>query len=147
MSTKTAVEIGAGMLAAAAAAGAGYYFYADKNAKKHRQSASKWAQGMKKEVMKEAKKIKKLDKKAVAAIVDKVSAMYQGVRSVDSKHLRAAAAELKRNWKEVGREIAGAKMTVTRKGTAKKKVRKATETVVTRPKKTAKKKAKRASRK
>ena len=40
LSTAAKVEIGAGLLAAAAA---GYYFYASKDAEKHRKIAQKWA--------------------------------------------------------------------------------------------------------
>lgn len=108
MDTTTAVEIGAGVLAAAAAAGAGYYFYGAEHAKKHRQAASKWAKGMKQEVVREAKKLKQLDQKAMAAIVDNAAAAYQGVRSVDAADLRAAAQELKRNWREIQREVTAA---------------------------------------
>ena len=103
--TKKAAAVTAGVLAAAAAAGAGYYFYGDKNAKKHRQSATKWAKGMKDDVVKEAKKVKKLDQKSIARIVDRAAAVYEGARSVDRSDLRAAAGELKRNWKELQREI------------------------------------------
>lgn len=142
MNSKTAAGIGAGVLAAAAAAGAGYYFYGDKNAKKHRQAANKWAQDMKKEVMKEARKVKKFDKKAMGAVVDRAAAMYQGVRSVDASHLRAAAAELKRNWKEVERELSGSK-TTAKKGKGTKTARKTTSA---RPKKSAKKTVKKARR-
>ena len=127
MSTQTVVGVGAGVLAAAAAAGAGYYFYGDKDAKKHRQAASKWAQGMKADVVKEAKNLKKLDQKAVARIVDQAAAMYQGARSVDRDDLRNAAMELKRNWKELASEVSvpsikksAAKKTAAKKAPAKK---------------------------
>ena len=113
-----AVAAGAGLLAAAAA---GYYFYGDKNAKKHRQAASKWAKGMKNEVVKEAKHMKKLDQKTMARVVDRAAAVYQGVRSVDRKDLRAAANELKRNWREVKAEVTGGRAPA-KKAPAKRKV-------------------------
>lgn len=117
MDTTTAVEIGAGVLAAAAAAGAGYYFYGAKNAKRHRQAASKWAKGMKNEVVREAKKVKNIDQKTVAKIVDRAAVAYQGMRTVDAADLRAAAQELKKNWREVQREIGGAATSMKRKAT------------------------------
>lgn len=132
MSTATKVEIGAGVLAAAAAAGAGYYFYGDRDAKKHRQAASKWAKDMKRDVVKNAKKLKRLDQKAMARIVDEAAAMYEGVRSVDRKDLRAAATELKRNWETVKSEVRGGVSRV--RGTAKR----ATKTAKKAAKKTAK---------
>jgi predicted RNA methylase len=128
MDTTTAVEIGAGVLAAAAAAGAGYYFYGADNAKKHRKSASTWAKGMKNDVVREAKKLKKVDQKAMAAIIDKAAGAYQGVRSVDAADLRAAAQELKKNWREVQREIGSAATGMKRRASgAAKAVKKATK--------------------
>lgn len=154
VSTKTAVEIGAGVLAAAAAAGAGYYFYGDKNAKKHRQAASKWTKGMKNEVVKEAKKLKRIDQKTMAAIVDRAAAAYQDVRSVDAGDLRAAAMELKKNWRKIQGELETATRSLKRqaagtaksvKKTAAKGARKAVKKAT--PKKVAKKTAKRSAKK
>lgn len=153
MDTSTMVEIGAGVLAAAAAAGAGYYFYGDKNAKKHRQAASKWAKGMKQEVVKEAKKLKKIDQKTMAKIVDRAAVAYQGVRTVDAGDLRAAAQELKKNWREVQREVGAAAGKMKRqakstakalKKTAKKGAKKAAKKAS--PKKSAKKAPKKAAK-
>jgi hypothetical protein len=103
--TLLAAEIGAGVLAAGAAA-AGYYFYGAKDAKKHRNAAAKWAKGMKADVIKQAKKAQKLDKKVVAAIVDQAHKAAQGVKNVDKAELMRAATELKNNWQEIERELA-----------------------------------------
>lgn len=147
--TKVALEVGAGVLAAAAA-GAGYYFYGDKDAKKHRAAASKWAKGMKNDVLKEARKVKKLDQKTMTTIVDKATAAYQAARGVDKTELAAAARELKKNWREVQAELnktkakAGATATEAKKtGTAAKKATKKSATTV---KKTAKKSAKKGAK-
>jgi hypothetical protein len=99
-----AAEIGAGVLAAGAAA-AGYYFYGTKDAKKHRNAAAKWAKGMKADVIKQAKKVEKLDKKVVASIVDQAQKTYQGVKNVDKAELMRAAMELKNNWQELQKEL------------------------------------------
>ncbi|MEO6536586.1 MAG: hypothetical protein ABIT47_02765 [Candidatus Paceibacterota bacterium] len=146
----TVMEVGAGVLAAAAAAGAGYYFYGDKNAKKHRASASKWAKDMKNDVVKEAKKVKKLDQKAIATIVDRASAAYSTVRSIDKKNLASAATELKKNWKEVQREIASAGKSATKSvkktvASAKKSVKKVVKKAA--PKKAVKKAGKKSTKK
>jgi hypothetical protein len=98
-----AAEIGAGVLAAAAA-GAGYYFYGSEGAK-HRAAAAKWANDMKKDVVKEAKKVQKLDQKAMAAIIDRATKAYQGARNVSREDLARAAKELKQNWKEIAGEL------------------------------------------
>ncbi len=138
--TKVALEVGAGVLAAAAAAGAGYYFYGDKDAKKHRAAASAWAKGMKADVLKEARKAKKLDQKAMAAIVDKATAAYQAARGVDKADLAAAARELKKHWRKVEEELNKAKSSV-------KKATKKTGTAAKKSAKTAKKTAKKSAKK
>ncbi|MDP2665334.1 MAG: hypothetical protein Q8P23_01640 [bacterium] len=102
---KMAAEIGAGLLAAGAAAAAGYYFYGSKRAKKHRKIAAKWASGMKNEVIREAKSLKKINPKDFAKVVDTVAGTYRGVRSINAADLKRAANELKANWKMVEREI------------------------------------------
>lgn len=134
--TKVALEVGAGVLAAAAAAGATYWFYGADNAKKHRKAASKWAKEMKADVVKEAKKLKALDQKAMTAIVNKASEAYAGARSVDAADLKAAAAELKKNWRAIQNEISGG-VTAAKKS-ATKAVKKATGSKAA-PKKSAKK--------
>lgn len=140
MSTATKVEIGAGVLAAAAAAGAGYWFYGDKNAKKHRKAANVWVKGMKKEVVKNAKKLKRIDQKAMARIVDEATALYEGARSIDRKDLRQAANELKRNWETVKKEVRGAKRGAFRRPKKSAKAKKASKKAVKRTvRKTAKK--------
>jgi hypothetical protein len=108
-----AAEIGAGIAAAAgAAAAAGFYFYGSKDATKNRKKTAKWANEMKDKVVKEAKKqakvAVKLDKQAMAVIVDRASKAYEGVRNVKREDLLAAANELKQNWKEIENELASA---------------------------------------
>lgn len=122
------MEIGAGLVAAGAAAAAGYYFYGAKGAKKHRKIAAKWATDMKKEVIKEAKKLEAASPKAFANIVDRVAKTYQAARNVDAAEVKRAAKELKENWDSVQKET---KRTV-RKGVsrAKKVVKKTVKKAV-----------------
>jgi hypothetical protein len=150
-----AAEIGAGVLAAAAA-GAGYYFYGTKGAKKHRKAASNWAVGMQKDVIKQAKKVQKLDQKAIAAIVDSASIAYQGAKNVSSADLAQAAKELKQNWKVIAAELSTAgkdagkaakKVAKTATGSARRAVSKAQKTVKKTAKKVVKKVAKKTSKK
>ncbi len=112
--TTQALEIGAGVAAVAATLGAGYYFYASPKAKKHRQAASKWATGMKRTVVREAKKLGKLDAKSIARIVDDAASAYNDVKSLKKSDLQAAMKELKSNWKLVAAEATkgGAKRAV-----------------------------------
>ncbi len=104
MVNKTQVSIGAGALAAAAAAAAGYYFYASKDAKQHRKVAAKWAGGLKRDVLREAKKLKTMDRAKVVAAIETAVSAYEDVRSVNSKELVRAAKELKNNWREIALE-------------------------------------------
>jgi len=122
--TTRAVEIGAGIAAAVAVAGAaGYYFYASTDAKKHRQAASRWATGLKKEVIKQARKLEKLDAKSVARIVDDAAEAYETVRSVKKEDLAAAVRELKANWNLVAVDaMKGGRASARRGRTAKKAV-------------------------
>lgn len=95
---KTAMKIGAGLAAAGAAAAAGYYFYGSKQAKKHRKTVVKWATDMKKEVIRETKRLQHVSPKAFGAIVDRVAKTYQVARSVKAADVKRAANELKANW-------------------------------------------------
>jgi hypothetical protein len=133
-------EVGAGVAAAAAAAAAGYYFYASKDAKKHRKIAAKWADGMRKDVVREAKKLQSVDAKTVARVIDTAARGYAGVRAVDPSEVRRAAKELKANWEMIRRE-AGKEAKHARKA-AKKTAKKA----VSRAKKTVKKVARKSRR-
>lgn len=133
MSNLQKAEIGAGVLAAVAAAGAAsYYFYGAKDAKKHRNATAKWAKGLKNDVVREAKKLKDIDEKAMAVIVDQAAKAYKGLDEVTPGDLRAAVNELKGNWESVKKEL---KRTV-KKAAPKKVVKKAA------PKKAVKKVAK-----
>ena len=106
VSTKTVEVAGAAALAtAAAAAAAGYYFYGTAKAQKHRNAASAWAKGLKNDVTKKVKTLKKVDAKSVGKIVDEVAATYHTVRGVAGSDVHHAARELKSNWQKVYSEL------------------------------------------
>ncbi len=98
-------KVGSGVIAAAALAAAGYYFYASKDAKKNRRIAARWARELKKDVVKRAKALKKIDRTAVAAIVEQSTRAYKGVRNLDRGEIERAAKELKSNWKKIAVEL------------------------------------------
>ncbi len=113
----------AALAAAGAAAAAGYYFYASENAPKHRKIAAKWADGMKKDVIKEAKKLQNITKSDVAKLVDQAAKTYAASSGkIDKAALAKAAGELKKHWDELRTEAGGAAKT------AKKAVKKAAKT-------------------
>jgi len=102
---KKKVALGVGLGLAAAAAGAGYYFYGSKHATGNRKKAVRWANDFQADVLRNAKKLKKLDEHAYRTLVDEAMKAYENVRSIDKADLRSAAAELKKNWKNMEREI------------------------------------------
>lgn len=101
---KVALGVGAG-LATVAALGAGYYFFGSKNSAQHRKKAVRWANDLKTDVLRGAKKLKKLDEKAYKTIVDESMKAYAGIKSIDKDDLARAGKELKQNWKRVEAEM------------------------------------------
>lgn len=137
-----AAALGAAAAVAAVAAGAaGYYFYGTKNAKKHREAAKKWSKDLKRDVVREAKKLKELDEKIIARVVDEATRAYKGIEGITPADLKAAAAELKGNWKKVKSEL---RSTKSKAKTAVKKVAKKAAVKKTAVKKAVRKAAKRA---
>lgn len=117
----------AALAAAGAAAAAGYYFYASENAPKNRKIAAKWAADMKRDVVKEAQKLKRIDKAAVMKLVNQAQAAYaKNGPKIDKEALLKAASELKKHWDEIRDEadtaVHSVKKTVTK--TAKKAAKK-----------------------
>ena len=98
--------IGATMLAATAASvAAGYYFYASKHAKKNRKIVANWAVNLKNDVIKEAKGVKNLDRKAILGVIDQAVLTYENVRDLRRDDLERAARELKENWQHIAQEL------------------------------------------
>lgn len=91
--------------AIAAVAGAGYYFYASKDAKKHRRETAKWAKDLKSDVVKRARALKKINRDTVAGIVKQSARAYEGVRNLDRGEIDRAARELKNNWRKIAQEL------------------------------------------
>ncbi len=138
---KVAVGVGLG-LAAAAAAGAGYFFFGSKEAAKHRAKAAGWSRKLHSEVLQKAKKLKKLDEKAIRTIVDESTRAYEKVKSIDKADLQGAAKELKANWKHISAELTRVAKSGTKgvKGAAKNAVTTTKKAVAKAVKKPAKKK-------
>ncbi len=101
MTTKEQVGIGAGAVAIAAAAAAGYYFYASTGARKHRKIAASWAGALKRDVVREARKMMHIDRARIASAIDAAAAAYESVRTIDGKQLVRATKELKDNWQKI----------------------------------------------
>ena len=117
----------AATVATAGAAAVGYYFYASKDAAKHRKVAAKWAVNLKNDVVKQARKIKAFDQKMLAAVIAEAGKKYEAIQSIDKKELAKAVKELKTNWQHLAAELQkGAKKTVA---SAKKSATKTVKTV------------------
>ena len=100
-----AVGIAAAVTGLAAAGAASYYFLGDKNADKHRRKAAKWAKDMQKDVMKNAKKLKKVDEQAIKAVIDESMKAYKAIKDVSAEDVEKAATELKNGWEHVAKEV------------------------------------------
>ncbi len=109
--------VAAGVAAAAAAAGAAYYFYGSKKAPQHRKAAVKWAHDMKRDVVREAKKLQKIDDVVMHEVIDRVAGTYKA-GEVTAADLKSAVSELKDNWRKIRTEAKSGGRTVTK--TAKK---------------------------
>ena len=105
----TVSKVGMGAAAAAAAVASGYYFYAHKNAGRHRRVAVRWASDLKNDVVRRAKKLPRLDRSSIVSAVDGAVAAYETVRSIDRKDIERAGRELKNNWRTLISESAGKK--------------------------------------
>ncbi|HXK37587.1 MAG TPA: hypothetical protein VJ579_00775 [Candidatus Paceibacterota bacterium] len=99
-----AVGIAAAVTGLAAAGAASYYFLGDKNAEKHRRKAAKWAKDMQKDVIKNAKKLKKIDEQALRTVVDESMKAYKTLKDVSTEDVEKAAAELKSGWEHLAKE-------------------------------------------
>lgn len=138
MSGKKTVA-GVAAVAAAGMAAVGYYFYASKDASKKRKIAAKWARDLKQDVAKEVKKIKQVDRKVVASVVDGVVKTYKGIRTLDRHEVERAARELKSNWEMLAKEFNKQPVVKSAKKTVKKNVDAMKKEVATTMKTTAKK--------
>lgn len=130
--TKAKVAIGAGVAAAALGA-AGVYFAASKNAKGHRAKAKKLFDKAKVDVLREAKKLKKMSQADYERVVSTVMKGYAALKEERPEEMMHVANELKAGWKNLQK---GAQKVAPK---AKAVVKKAVKKVA--PKKTAKKRA------
>ena len=100
---KTEIAVG---VAVATAALAGYYFYASKDAKKHRKAVSTWMGNLKEDVMQEAKRLQVATPEAFAIVVDSIASTYAKAKDVNASELAELITELKENWDDAKKDIA-----------------------------------------
>jgi hypothetical protein len=104
----------AGVAALSGAAAAGYYFFMSKHAKQNRRIAARWATSMRGDVLRQAKKLKNVDKRTFLNIVNTAAQTYSAARKLDRREIERAARELRDNWQRVVRE-AGSRASAAKK--------------------------------
>lgn len=95
MSVGKKVALGAGL----AAVGAGAFYLLGPNAKAHQKKVLSLASKMKKEVEKEAKKVKAVTVPMYHKAVDTVSKNYTAQYKLHEKDIKALASKIKSEWK------------------------------------------------
>src|SRR3989344_7430536 len=112
-----AAGVGLG-LAALAATAAGAYFLYGKDGAKNRKKIKGWVLTMKGEVLSRIEGMREFNEEAYKKIVDDVTKRYKAVKNVDKSELLEIAADLKKHWgtlsKQVSKVAGGAKKRVTR---------------------------------
>ncbi len=102
--TGVGAVVGAGLAAVAAFAAAGYFLYG-KDGAKNRKKVRGWMLKAKGEVLEGVEKLKDVTEEQYAAIVDKVSAKYAGLKNIDPSELEAMVRELRGHWKNIKKSI------------------------------------------
>jgi len=95
------VAVGAGI----AALGAGAYYLFGPKAKTHQKKAKALMEKMKKEVMNEIKKVKKVTPPIYHKTIEIVSKNYAKQYKLHEKDVKAFADKLKKEWKDVDKII------------------------------------------
>jgi hypothetical protein len=126
LSGKAKVAIGAGAAAVALGA-AGAFFMASKNAKGHRAKAKKLFDRAKVDVVREAKKLKKMSQADYERVVAGVMKTYAALKEERPEEMMHVANELKAGWKSLQK---GAKKAVPKAKAAAKKAVKTAKKVV-----------------
>lgn len=135
MSKGAKIGIGAGVATAAALGAAGVYFVASKNAKGHRAKAKKLFDKAKVDVLREAKKVKKISQADFERVVSGVMKGYAALKEERPEEMMHVANELKAGWKELQK---GAKKAAPKAKAAVKNAKKAVKKLA--PKKPVQKK-------
>ena len=103
LSTKAAIEIGAGVAALSAAA----YVMFGPEAKKNRKIIRGWAVKMKGEIIEKFENAKELTEPVYHQIIDSVHEKYSKLKNVDQEELVKVISEIKKHWKAIKKEAMG----------------------------------------
>ena len=108
----------AGALAAGAAAS--YYFYGPKS-KANRRKIKSWTLKAKGDLLAKVERMKAVDAAKYAVLVDQVVNRYKKMKDVSTKEAEDFRRELKKQWKEIEKDMAPPNKKTPRKKTASKK--------------------------
>src|SRR3989344_4865711 len=116
------VAIGTGVVAAAAAAAAGMYFlYGSKNAAKNRRLVKAWSLKARGEGLERLEQLFEINERVYRQVVEEVSSRYKKLKHLSSKEVSEFGTELRKHWKDIAKEVRGARRPVGVRPTAKKK--------------------------
>ena len=99
-----AAGVGLG-LAALAATAAGAYFLYGKDGAKNRKKIKGWVLTMKGEVLSRIEGMREFNEEAYKKIVDDVTKRYKAVKNVDKSELLEIAADLKKHWGTLSKQV------------------------------------------
>ena len=101
-SRKTLGLVGAAAATGAALAGA-YYYYGSENAERHRKQLREWANKAERDIVGEAKKLKKhaLTNQNISAIITEVARRYEKTKDLNPEDVREFIARMQGNWQTV----------------------------------------------
>lgn len=105
MAQKSSGMGGVALAGITAAAIAGGYFFYGKDGAKHRKVLKSWTMKAKAEIMEKLEKAKELSEDSYHQAIDMIADKYAKNKSMDSAEIAAFAANLKKHWKDIKREI------------------------------------------
>src|SRR3989338_8405394 len=102
MGAKTKLGMVAGLAAAAAGA---YYLYYSKNAKKNRAKVAGWMEHAEKEIVAEARKLKKISETSYKTIVRTVAEKYKKLKKLEEAEVEDFVGALQSAWTQIKQDI------------------------------------------
>jgi len=101
--SKTAIGVGAGLVAAAAAGA--YFLFGTEKGKNTQKAIRGWAVKAKGEVMDKMEDMKDVTEDGYYNIVDSVVGKYKKLKKVQSTEVDSLISDLKKHWKNIKKEL------------------------------------------
>jgi hypothetical protein len=100
--TRVSPAVGLGLVAALAGI---YFLYGSKEGAKRRAKVRGWALRAKGEVLEKLENLKEVNEEVYNRVIDGVLRRYEKVKNVDPGEVGALAADLKRHWQVINRQL------------------------------------------